>query len=135
MENLRIKPTRNTPLIDFLISGKLVMSGSAYAENADEYFEPVFEWIKNLKVDEVDFKFSLDYMNTSSAKKILLLLQTLELNHHVKIRRVKWHYEKGDDDTLETGQFLEEFLEKTQFEFNEFEKKPKKSSPRIIRKN
>jgi hypothetical protein len=128
MENLLIRPTRNTPLIDFSINGQLVMTGSVYAENTDEFFQPVFKWIKNLKAEEMNFKFTLDYMNTSAAKKILVLLQTLELNHHFKILKVNWQYEKGDEDTLETGQFLDEFLNRTKFEFTEIEKASKKTS-------
>jgi hypothetical protein len=122
MENLRIKPTKNTPLIEFYISGKLVISGSAYSENADEYFKPVIDWIKELPAEEVNAKMIMEYMNTSSAKKILMLLQTLELNENVKAIRINWQYEKGDDDILETGQILEESLKRSIFEFTEYEK-------------
>jgi hypothetical protein len=130
MENLFIRPSNNTPLIDFSSNGKLLMSGSSFSENADEFFQPVFDWIKKLQVEEVEFKFALDYMNTSSTKKILILLQALELNQNIKIRKVNWNYERGDEDTLETGQFLDEFLTGTTFEFTPFEKKPKIHSGR-----
>jgi TATA-box binding protein (TBP) (component of TFIID and TFIIIB) len=125
MENLRIKPTKNTPFIDFYVSGKLVMSGSAYSENADEYFRPVIDWIKALQAEEVNAIMTLEYMNTSSAKKILILLQNLELNQAVKTIKINWQYEKGDDDILETGQILEESLKRTKFEFTVYEKERK----------
>jgi TATA-box binding protein (TBP) (component of TFIID and TFIIIB) len=125
MENLRIKPTKNTPLIDFYISGKLVMTGSAYSENAEEYFKPVIEWIKNLEAVDVNAKMMFDYLNTSSSKKILMFLHTLELNKQIKTIRINWYYEKGDDDILETGQIFEESLKRTTFEFTEYEKKRK----------
>ena len=122
MEDLQIEPTKKTPLIDFYTSGKLVMAGSAYSENAKEFFDPIIDWIVNLQAEEVDFDMIIEYINTSSAKKLLELLQKLERNEHIQSRRVKWYYEKWDEDGLETGQTLAESLPRINFEYIEYEK-------------
>jgi sulfatase maturation enzyme AslB (radical SAM superfamily) len=123
MEDLQIEPTKNTPAVDFFSSGKLVMAGNAYAENAKEFFDPIIEWIENLKVEEVDFDLIIEYINTSSAKKLLELLHKLQRNENIRQRKIKWYYEKWDEDALETGQTLAESLPKLNFEFVEYEKK------------
>ncbi len=122
MEDLQIEPTKNTPAVDFYKSGKLVMAGNAYAENAKEFFDPLIEWIEELEAEEVDFDLIIEYINTSSAKKLLELLHKLGRNNHVNECRVKWFYEKWDEDALETGQTLDDSLPKIHFEFVEFEK-------------
>ncbi|PNX45950.1 MAG: hypothetical protein BV456_12930 [Thermoplasmata archaeon M8B2D] len=123
MEDLHIEPTKNTPLIEFFASGKLVMAGSAHAENSKEFFDPIIEWIVELEADEVDFDLIIEYINTSSAKKLLELLHKLGSNEKINKLRVKWFYEEWDEDGLETGQALGYSLPKIKFEFVKYEKK------------
>ncbi len=123
MEDLQIEPTKNTPLIDFFSSGKLVMAGNAYAENAKEFFDPILAWVENLHVEEVDFDLIIEYINTSSAKKLLELLNKLQSSEHIKSLRVKWFYEEWDEDGLETGQALGDSLHRIHFEYVKYEKK------------
>ena len=123
MEDLHIEPTKNSPLVEFYTSGKLVLAGSAYPENAREFFDPLIDWIINIEVDTVDFDVIIEYMNTSSAKKLLELFQKLERNKLIGTRNIIWHYEKWDTDTLETGQILSESLPGLTFKYVEYEKK------------
>jgi sulfatase maturation enzyme AslB (radical SAM superfamily) len=123
MQDLQIEPTNNTPLIDFYTSGKLILAGSAHAENAKEFFDPVIAWIEELAVPEVDFDLILEYINTSSAKKLLELLQKLERNKQIQTIRVKWFYQEWDEESLETGEILAESLTRLKFEFITYEKK------------
>ncbi|MGD2035626.1 MAG: SiaC family regulatory phosphoprotein [Bacteroidales bacterium] len=123
MEDLQIEPTRNTPLIEFYTSGKLVMAGNAHAENAKEFFDPIIDWIMDLQAEEVDFDLIIEYINTSSAKKLLELLNKLQSSEYVKKLKVKWFYEEWDEDGLETGQALSYSLPGIDFEYIKFEKK------------
>ena len=77
MKDLQIAPTKTTPLIDFFASGKLIFAGSAYPENAKEFFDPIIDWIIELETEIVDFDLIVEYINTSAAKKLLELLQKL----------------------------------------------------------
>ena len=123
MEDLQIEPTKNTPLIDFYSSGKLVIAGVAHPENAIEFFQPIMDWIMELRTEEVDLDLIIEYINTSSAKKLLELLHKLDTNEYIKTLRVKWFYEEWDVDGLETGQALGYSLPKINFEFVKYEKK------------
>ncbi|MBN2523359.1 MAG: SiaC family regulatory phosphoprotein [Bacteroidales bacterium] len=123
MEDLQIEPTKNTPLIDFFSSGKLVMAGNAYAENAKEFFDPILDWVENLHAEEVDFDLIIEYINTSSAKKLLELLNKLQSSEHIKNLKVKWFYEEWDEDGLETGQALGDSLHRINFEYVKYQKK------------
>lgn len=120
MENLSIKASKNTPQIDFSKEGKLAMSGSAYPENAKEFFDPIINWVTELKIEKIDLDMNLEYINTAAAKKILELLKTLEANLGIDLFHVRWHYEKGDEDGLETGQILDESLKRIKFDYIEF---------------
>lgn len=125
MEDLQIKPTKNTPLVDFYTSGKLIMAGSAYAENSKEFFDPLIEWIEDLRAEEVDFDLILEYINTSSAKKLYELLQKLRKNYYVPNVKINWFYQKWDEDSLETGKILAESLPEVEFNYVQYEKEQK----------
>lgn len=117
MEDLQIQPTKKTPLIDFYTSGKLIIAGSVYPENAKEFFDPIIEWVIDLDTEEVDFDMIVEYMNTSAAKKIWELLKKLQANEKLKNIKLKWFYEEWDDDSLETGKILSESLTNIKFDF------------------
>lgn len=123
MNDLQIEPTNNTPLIEFFASGKLILAGSAFPENAKEFFDPIIDWIIELDSHTVDFDIIIEYINTSAAKKLLELLQKLEANDKINTRKVNWFYQKWDEDSLETGQILSDSLPGISFEFVEYEKK------------
>jgi uncharacterized Fe-S radical SAM superfamily protein PflX len=123
MEDLHITPSKNSPLVEFFQNGKLVISGSVFPENAKEFFDPLIEWIVNHQSPNVDLDLIIEYINTSSAKKLLELLQKLERNSQIGKRTVNWFYQKWDTDSLETGQILSESLPNIDFKFTEYEKK------------
>ena len=119
MNDLHINPSKNTPKIDFYTNGNMILSGSVYSENAKEFFDPVIKWIVELEVEEVNFDLKIDYVNTASAKKLFELLQEFTRNRHIKKVNIKWFYEAGDEDGLETGQILAESIPGLNFKFVE----------------
>ena len=123
MKDLEIEPTKNTPLVNFFVSGRLVMAGSINAENAREFFDPIIAWIAALESPEVDFDLIIEYVNTSSAKKLLALLQKLQSNSNIETIKVNWFYQKWDEDILDMGHILAESLKRIKFEYVEYENK------------
>jgi hypothetical protein len=123
MEDILIEPTSKTPLIDFSLSGKLVIAGSSFPENAKEFFDPVIEWAGDLQTESINLDVILEYMNTASAKKVLELLRKLEANLKIKNLTVNWYYDKEDEDSLEAGQILADTLSRIRFTYRHFEKK------------
>jgi len=119
MNNLHIEHTKYTFKVDFNAnSGILEMSGSSYPEDAIEFFQPIFNWIKKF-ISEVNksivLNLKFDYMNTSSSKCILDIFEILEKYHNEDNDvQINWYYEVNDEDMQETG---EEFAEDIKLPF------------------
>ncbi|KAA3606489.1 MAG: DUF1987 domain-containing protein [Calditrichaeota bacterium] len=120
MEHLKLDKTKFTLAIDFNPNGTLEMEGSSYPESAAEFFAPVYDWL-NRFVSEVGTNITLnlrfDYLNTSSVKCVLNILEILESyqeNSDSKIV-INWYSEEDDEDIFETG---EELAEDSSLNFN-----------------
>ena len=125
MQDLQIEPTKKTPLVQFFNSGKLILAGSAYPENANDFFDPLIRWIVEFHAEAVDFDLIIEYINTAAAKKLMELLHKLQSNTNIGVCQVNWFYQKWDDDGLETGQILSDSLPGITFDFVEYESKDK----------
>ncbi|KLO23619.1 MULTISPECIES: DUF1987 domain-containing protein [unclassified Marinitoga] len=115
MEKLIIKPTKSTPEIIFDPEKNILsIKGESYPENSFDFYNPIFEWlenyINNLDTEtEVIFNFDISYLNTSSTKSIMFILDILEeaynKNKNVKIN---WYY---DEDNEFSYEIAENFME------------------------
>jgi hypothetical protein len=113
VDKLKIERTKYTLAIDLdPVSGKLQFAGESYPENARAFFAPVFSWLDEyFKANpaNVEAELSLDYLNTSSTKCLLDILEVFE-----RFRtggggiNVTWYYSKDDEDTLTMGQEIAE---------------------------
>ena len=120
MGNFIIKPTKNTPLVNFESDkGKLVIEGKSYPNDSVGFFEPIFNWFENYTNDKIEIKIKLEYFNTSTCKQLLSLLRLVLDNNESNIVNVKWLYEENDLDVLEIGQHMQEILN-IKFEFNSY---------------
>lgn len=120
MENLVIEQTAHSPLIDFSTNGKLKLEGRSLPEDVNALYNPALEFVLNLNVEKAVLDINLEYFNTSSSKKLLDLMKTLEANNKVGSVLINWHYEEGDDDSLEMAEIYEELLLRTEFRYHEF---------------
>lgn len=122
MEKLFIEQTKGTPRIDFdPEKGILKIKGQSYPENAFKFYEPIFKWVDEYLETEVgeitiDIEFNLPYINTSSSKCIMMLLERFEnaFDSGKKIA-LNWYYDKENESELECA---EEFKEDTSLPFN-----------------
>ncbi|WP_135555503.1 DUF1987 domain-containing protein [Paenibacillus cymbidii] len=121
METLMIEPSKSTPKIHFDPStGKLLISGHAYPENAFKFFEPILQWLdlflaENSAQFTVDFELRLPYMNTSSTKCFMILLEKLDDAYRGGMQvTVRWYYNPDNERELECA---EEFKEDLQLPF------------------
>lgn len=110
MNSLIIDATKTKPFVDFNAeSGKLMIGGESYPENAIEFYKVIQEWILNYllenKEKEIEFSFKMVYFNTSSSKAILDILDMLE-KHYQKGGKIKviWLYAEDDEDIEESGE-------------------------------
>jgi hypothetical protein len=120
MDNLIIEKTKSSPAVNFnAVSGKCELSGSSYPENASEFYNPIFDWLNKYFTEitrEINFNFSLDYLNSSSIKFISELVDKLDKYGKVGIGvEINWHFKDEDEDIKELG---EEFKDEVSCKFN-----------------
>ncbi|KGK85050.1 hypothetical protein DP73_18690 [Desulfosporosinus sp. HMP52] len=119
MEKLLIESTKATPLIDFdSDKSTLVLKGQSYPENAFKFYDPVFNWIDSYLAtnpQEIHVEVRLSYVNTSSSKCIMMLLESFEkaFQRGVSIQ-LNWYCDMENESEVECA---EEFKEDMTFPF------------------
>ena len=113
MERLLIEPKISSPGIDFDPStGFLQISGESYPENSFEFYAPIIAWIKeylSTLSGQVRFRVSLSYLNTSSTKCMIDILDELQSAFERGLGvDVEWFYDEDNDRAKDT---IEEFRE------------------------
>lgn len=110
------------PEISFNPKGIIDISGRSIHEDPSKFFDPLCEWIDNYcqnAPETTHVNIELEYFNSGSARYILKILKSLgDLIEDGKKIIINWHYEEGDDDILERGEYYASFL-KTTFNFIE----------------
>jgi len=108
MENLNIKATDQSLQIDFKTDGILTLKGISTPDNVTDFFNPVFNWVKEYSESnpsQLNLDMYIDYLNTSSTR---VLVEFLALVRSIKDKGVStsviWKYEEDDEDMLELGE-------------------------------
>jgi hypothetical protein len=120
MEDLLIPGTDSLPTVSFKTSGELKIEGRALPEDASKLFAPLIAWIVDCTAEEMNIEMNLDYFNTSVSKQLLDLFKKIEKNPNCKTVNLKWMYEEGDDEMLETGELYQELLPGFIFTFHRY---------------
>jgi hypothetical protein len=120
MEPIVIEASSHSPLVDFNPNGKLKLEGRAIPENVFLLFNPLIEFSRDLDGVDVTFDVNLDYFNTATSKKLMELFKTIDSNTKLGKILVNWHYEEGDDDSLEMAEIYEESVMRTEFRYHEY---------------
>lgn len=113
MQDLHLAATGTTPAVSFSAeTGLLEIRGESYPENSFAFFEPLTGWIAAF-LGEGDAPVRLDvhlsYMNTSSIKAMVDMLDLLEQAHRSGRRvTVRWYH---DEENLRALDMAEEFKE------------------------
>lgn len=119
LETLKVEQTTSTPAVDFdATTGLLVLNGESYPENSFDFFKPLLDWVEAFLAQTegpVRLRIGLTYMNTSSIKSMMDLLDLLE-DAHAASREVTvtWFYDEENDRALEMA---EEFREEVTLPF------------------
>ena len=109
MEDILIKSSPETPYfpeVNFNANtGICEIAGESYMEETYKFFLPLTSWIKdyikNIRKG-IEFNVKLIYLNTSSTKCILDILEILK-EYETKGGQVKvvWYYDKEDPDMID----------------------------------
>jgi hypothetical protein len=114
---LNLKATKTTPSVVFGEDRKLLIKGRSIPSDVASFYKPLIEWAGKLQVDKITVDINLEYMNSSSSKKLLNLLKALDSNKTVRSLSVDWRYDKDDEDAHVNGQVFEKSLSKASFSF------------------
>lgn len=120
MEDLFIQGTDSLPTVSFKTSGELKVTGRALPEDANTFFKPLLEWVRNFSAEEIHIEFNLDYFNTSVSKQLLDIFKIIENNPDNKVIKIKWMYEDGDEEMLESGEIYSEILKRFEFTYHKY---------------
>lgn len=122
MENLIIEREKNTPYVNFdQFTGNLTVKGTAIPEDTHKFFFPLTKWLEEFikkTPPKVSISLQFEYMNTSSSKWVLKLLQILaEYHYDHKCVSFNWYYDESD--IYDTGHYYQSLLE-VEFNFIEY---------------
>lgn len=117
MQGLHIEKTKSTPEIYFDPQNyKLRIEGQSYPENAFKFYEPVFDWLEanllqNKQEVVLEIYFNMPYINTSSSKCIMMLLDKFEDAYQEGQKvMVRWFYDAENETSLECAEEFKEDL-------------------------
>ena len=120
MNRLFIEQAKATPKVDFdPTSSTLRIEGQSYPENSFKFYEPVFAWVDEYLANNKEpltVHITLSYLNTSSSKCMLMLLDKLEeAFRDGQALVVNWSCDADNESEWECA---EEFKEEVTFPFN-----------------
>lgn len=120
MENLVIPATLSTPRIEFnRDTGVLEIQGESYPENSLAFYDPLLDWIAaylEQAAGPLVLNVNLSYLNTSSVKCMMDILERLEQAHRDgRPVTLNWYYDEENDRALDIA---EEFREEVTLPFN-----------------
>ena len=118
MTDLHLSADKNeqTPFVHFKTTGELKIEGISYPEDPMKFYSQVIDWLKELKTQNlptIEMSVCLDYFNTSTSKLVLYIFKLLENIYLINKSdvRIIWHYNKNDEDMLESGKDYSSLLE------------------------
>ena len=117
MEILYIKQTKSTPEVQFdPVNNYIRIEGQSYPENAFKFYEPIFEWLTEYleqlnQQAVVELYFHMPYVNTSSSKCMIMLLDKVDEAYQAgKKISVRWYYDKENEMAIECAEEFKEDL-------------------------
>ena len=117
MKPIRIAPTRSTPEVHFDPANHVLsIRGQSYPENAYAFYEPLLRWldeylahVRNETIVEIELQ--LPYINTTSTKCFLMILEKLDDAYRQGKRiMVRWQYDIDNESELECAEEFKEDL-------------------------
>ncbi len=121
MQNYEIPATARTPAVSFDFGQHhLKLIGESYPEDVTEFYNPIFSaldaYLATLANGKCRFDFELIYLNSSSAKAIMMLMDKLDAAAaNGATVDVFWYYDREDDTMQELGEEFGEDLVNAEF--------------------
>jgi hypothetical protein len=117
MEKLTVEKTKSTPEVSFdPESNVLSINGQSYPENAFKFYEPIMKWIDDYLEQLQDgtgvkVELCLPYINTSSTKCFMMLLEKLdEAFQEGADIKLDWYCNEENESEIESAEEFKEDL-------------------------
>jgi hypothetical protein len=107
-----VSRTKNTPEVILDPNGTIKFTGRLIPENADDFFNPIVEWIDEYFRNPAEVtcvEICLEYINSVGTKSLLNLIYEITHVHLQKDKKkfiINWYYKDEDEDMLEKGTFF-----------------------------
>ena len=127
MDNIKIEATDRSPEIDFdFANNRFSIRGESYPEDVTAFYGEIIEnletHLSGMNGGDVEFSFELIYFNSSTAKILMGLFDTLEETADSGTSvTVNWFYDVDDDTMEELGEEFGEDLEAATFNMRKLE--------------
>lgn len=121
METMHIDATARTPEVNFVFAdNRFLIRGESYPEDISAFYGPVISKLRDhlstVSGDSIEFTFELIYFNSSSAKVLMELFESLEeVATNGNAVRITWVCDEEDDNMQEMGEEFAEDLEQAEF--------------------
>ena len=125
MGPIKVEASERTPEIDFdFAANKFAIRGESYPEDVSAFYGEILDKLEDhlgdLSAGDVEFHFELIYFNSSTAKVLMSLFETLdECAENGAAVKIVWNYEEDDDNMQELGEEFAEDLAHASFELRE----------------
>jgi hypothetical protein len=112
-----ISPTKISPEVILDPKGTIKLTGRLIPENAEDFFNPIEEWIKEYFCNPAVItcvEICLEYINSAGTMYLLDLINKITLIHLKKNKKkfiINWYYNDEDEDMLEKGRFFSSDLD------------------------
>lgn len=117
-EHILYNGNKISPMIKYNSPGKVFIEGRSYAENTDQYFELLYNWVQTYNHEQIEINMMMDYFNSSSSKWLFNIIKFLEDNSKIKQLAVNWFYDDEDEEMIEAGEVFESEFEKAKFSYH-----------------
>lgn len=115
MKPINIEATKSSPEIKFNPDNReLKIKGESYPEDSFSFYKKIFELLEDAKdeFDEFTIEIEVTYLNTSSTKSFMNILDILEEGYkNGKDFKVKWYYEEDNEHAYELALDFRSYLE------------------------
>ena len=107
-------------------SGVFLFAGVSLPENTNAFFEPILEEIGKYcsAPKPTVVNFYIEYLNTSSALYLRRVVMLCEEKLGKDLLKVKWHFEKDDDDIKDFGEDFKSIFKVIDVQLIEIEENP-----------
>ena len=115
MESIKIEATKSSPEINFKPENrKLEIKGESYPEDSFSFYENIFDLMEEAveKYEKFTLEIEVNYLNTSSTKSFMTLLDIAEDGFQQgKDFSVDWYYNEENEHAYELALDFKSYLE------------------------